>query len=355
MALRILFVSHTDVFGAFRVGSHHYARELAKAGNDVVHLSTPLSLAHTITRRISPERRRAIPRGVHTDDFGVRHVVPRSVLPAGVGYIDWIALLRGLRLPTDFDVVFLDQPLLWNSSLRQVARTLIYRPTDEYPAGVKARLQADILTKADGVIATSGRVLEALGEIETPSVVHVNGVEVERFEGTTDSTMRDRTCVYVGALDHRFDQMQVEQWASEFPDWRFEIAGPPLSGWKPSSSNIVTPGTQPYERLPKLFRSARIGLLPLSDSPLNAGRSPMKLYEYLAAGLSVVAKRTAVIHPNDEIGVFTYENSAQARESLASAMRFPVPNTRGVTAAREQSWTTKAKCVLEFAQAIGKQ
>ena len=43
---RILFLSHSHPFGAFRVGSHHYARVLSERGADVVHLSTPISLIH---------------------------------------------------------------------------------------------------------------------------------------------------------------------------------------------------------------------------------------------------------------------------------------------------------------------
>ena len=44
--MRILFVSHTDPFGPFRIGSHHLAAALARAGHDVTHLSTPISVAH---------------------------------------------------------------------------------------------------------------------------------------------------------------------------------------------------------------------------------------------------------------------------------------------------------------------
>ncbi len=49
MSDRILFLSHTHAFGPFRVGSHHYARTLARGGAEVVHLSTPLSPAHRAT------------------------------------------------------------------------------------------------------------------------------------------------------------------------------------------------------------------------------------------------------------------------------------------------------------------
>jgi hypothetical protein len=43
---RMVFASHTASIGVFRVGSHHLSRELSRMGNDVVHVSTPVSLAH---------------------------------------------------------------------------------------------------------------------------------------------------------------------------------------------------------------------------------------------------------------------------------------------------------------------
>ena len=58
-------------------------------------------------------------------------------------------------------------------------------------------------------------------------------------------------------------------------------------------SNLRILGARPYAVLPAYLRHAHAGLLPLNDHPANAGRSPMKLYEYAAAGLPVLATRTA--------------------------------------------------------------
>ena len=144
--MRILFVSHTDPFGPFRVGSHHLAASFARAGDTVVHLSTPISLAHRVTGRVSRTRASTTPADSVGHD-GVRHLVPRTILPAGVGPFRVGRFLRRRGMPR-FDVVLIDQPLLWSRSLLDVAGTLVYRPTDEYPEGLKARLQREILRHA---------------------------------------------------------------------------------------------------------------------------------------------------------------------------------------------------------------
>jgi glycosyltransferase involved in cell wall biosynthesis len=56
--------------------------------------------------------------------------------------------------------------------------------------------------------------------------------------------------------------------------------------------NLRLLGPRPYAMLPAYLQHAHAGILPLNDHPANAGRSPMKLYEYAAAGLPVLATRT---------------------------------------------------------------
>ena len=349
--MRILFVSHTDPFGPFRIGSHHLAAGLARAGHEVTHLSTPISVAHLATRRVSRAKAAATPAD-STGADGVRYLVPRTVLPAGIGRFRVARHLAKLGL-TRFDLVLVDQPLLWAPSLRGIADRLVYRPTDEYPDGLKARMQHDILAQADGVIATSTEVLRRLGALGTPSTVIVNGVDVERF-GYADDASRGEVCVYVGAFDARFDWGQVITWATRHPTWRFVLAGP--SGAPPAGvpGNVEVLGAVPYDELPRLLAQARVGLLPFSDDPLNRGRSPMKLYEYLASGLAVVSRETAVIHPDAATGVYTYDDAAGAAEALLDAMRHPSPNTAGAARAREESWTAKCGILLDFVASLPK-
>ncbi|MFH8252157.1 glycosyltransferase [Microbacterium sp. B2969] len=345
MSLRILFVSHSNPYGPFRVGSHHLAGEFADRGHEVVHLSTPLSIAHVLTGRIPVERVRAAPVDRIGQD-GVRYLVPRSLLPAGVGRFRVQHTTRRLRLPR-FDVVLIDQPLLWSRSLRRVGARIVYRPTDEYPEGLKARLQKDVLRHADGVVATSGEVLRRLGPLDIPSVILENGVDVRRFAPERVAA-RAQVCVYVGALDSRFDWDQLNAWATEFGAWRFLVAGPATEAPTRLPRNVEMLGPVRYEELPLLLSGARVGLLPLSAHSLNAGRSPMKLWEYLASGLAVVSRETPVLRPIPEMGVFTYTDATAASSALRAAMRVEIPNDAGADRAREHSWTVKGEALLEF-------
>jgi len=350
-SLTIMFVSHTDVFGTFRVGSHHLARELSRQGHRVLHVSTPVSLAHRLLGRGEATREQASRQGAIVDVDGVTHLVPRTLLPAGTSHLPYKRIVSEVFGLPQVDVVFLDQPTLWSTQLRQVTRTLVYRPTDLYETGMKARLQTAILAKADAAVATSAEVLARLPlRPGTPSMALPNGVELGRFTGETEAGTepRPKRAVYVGALDDRFDWDAVRSMASAASEWAFDIYGPGEAPATPLPSNVRVRGVVAYDTLPDVLRTARVGLLPLSDAPVNQGRSPMKLYEYLASSLAVVTRETPVLNTRPQLGVYTYSSTEGSPAAFAHAQSHSTPNSAGASAAAVEDWAAKASTLVEF-------
>lgn len=350
---RLLFLSHSHAFSSFRVGSHHYAREFARRGVEVVHLSTPISQVHRRIGRISRSEEAKVPRGLHRDVDGVTHVVPRTTLPVPYGRFSVAGELAREGIHSTFDAVLIDQPLLWDDSVHSLSERLVYRPTDLYPSGVKNRIQRSIVAAADGVVTTSAEVLRALGDVRLPSLVIGNGVDTAHFAPPAGrDEERPGVCVYVGALDARFDWKQLAGWAGTRPNVRFVVAGPSPAPPDGLPSNVDLVGAVEYHALPELLASARVGMLPLSEDPLNAGRSPMKLHEYLAAGLAVVARETPVIRADDATGLFTYSGSDDDGRVLDRAFAHPSPNIAGVRRAERESWTAKTAELAEFLRSL---
>lgn len=347
---RALFVSHTSAHGIFRVGSHHLARELAKKGVDVVHLSTPVSLAHRLLGRVTSTQIDIMRHSPYRDDDGVTHIVPRALIPSGILPYDYRILSALGKGKGPFDVAYVDQPLMWGPQLSRVAGRIVYRPTDLYPSGRKAWLQTRLLMEADGVVATSELVLQSLGPLGVPMMVLPNGVEVERFHAAGPQPRRNEI-VYVGALDERFDWNAVAIIADCLPNWTILIWG---TGEAPRDlpSNVSLRGPVAYEELPVLLAGARIGMLPLSLDPLNEGRSPMKLHEYLASGLVVLSRETTTIRADEFAGVFTYAGIEDLPTAVAEASTATSPNTHGVERANREDWARKADQLIRFTQRI---
>lgn len=353
--MRVLLLSHSDANSVFRVGSHHIARELSLAGHDVMRLATPYSVAHRVLGRgRTPERMQALRNGLSRDADGVLNFTPSTVLPAGVAPPRLRVLLRSWLRGGLADVAFIDQQLLWSRSLLDVARVVIFRPTDTVPpGGVKQRLERQILQHVDGVAATSSAVLAGLDVGSLPTMVIPNGVDLRHFT-TAGSGSRDDSCVYVGALDARFSWRDLEAMASATPATSFDVFGPVNPALTPQvPANVTLHGPIQYDDLPKRFARARVGLLPLSDESLNAGRSPMKLYEYLASGLAVVTRETPTLASDEPAGIYSYQDAEGAAEAVRRALSHATPNVAGAALAQGHGWAAKTAELLDFACAVG--
>lgn len=341
--MRILLLAHTFAGGAFVVGSHHYARELAALGHEVVHLSTPLSAIHRLTGRAPAEKVRAAAEGTAVVE-GARHIVPATLAPVGFGGGRSIR-----RILADFepDVVLLDQPQMMSRSLSRSAAALVYRPTDTYASGVPAARQRQAVRAADALVCTSAEVLRQLPQHTAPSTVIRNGVDYLRFSGSDLAATRSGV-VYVGALDHRFDWAAVSTWAESLSHASFDLYGPVSGPTPPLPHNVNVRGAIPYEQTPAVMASAAIGIIPLSAASENAGRSPMKLFEYAASGLWVAASRTPSLAAGHPRGTWLYDDPSEVLPAMADALAAGRANAEGAADAERESWASKASELLHF-------
>lgn len=359
--MRLLFLSHTADTGIFRVGSHHLAREFAKRGHQVVHATTPVTPAHAV-RIGDPDLRRRVrraSRGPWRDDYGVLHVVMRAPWPLHSGtrrmqafaaracarMLDRALGRHGLR---DFDIALIDKPGLGPIVPNLRARRLVYRATDSHEDDRFRPDVAQLMSVVDAAVATSTTVLETLGPRTNriPVLVLENGVEFERFRVT--AVPGGKGAVYLGALDHRFDWRTVAALAEHCTNVPFRLIGPVSVAPPVLPKNVELVGPVPYHDTPRVLSSALVGLLPLIDNSVNRGRSPMKYFEYLAAGLYVVASATPALESQRAPGALLYRTPEQAIEALEQQLAQSARNTAGVAAAREFDWSKRAEILERF-------
>ena len=324
---------------------------MARRGHTTTHFSTPISLAHTILLRDASRRWES--RKYSDPNSGYQAVEPRSVVPAGLfaNRLGQAELHRVIRL--GWDAILIDQPLLFSDGLSDCGASLIYRPTDIYADPLKRHLQRRIIGASDGIVATSAAVLADLPPSSCPNMVLPNGVDLELFSGPDAKCNRPSTAVYVGALDERFDWEVLALLATSYSDWRFVIYGPhPQRIPHPLPPNVATPGPIPYTDVPKMLRQASIGLLPFAQLSLNEGRSPMKLFEYLASGLYVVGRDAASLDVGLGGGVYKYRSMDEALVAFGAAAAQELPNAAGESRAAVEGWGAKAEKLLRFMERL---
>ena len=110
-------------------------------------------------------------------------------------------------------------------------------------------------------------------------------------------------------------------------------------------------GPLAYEAVPGFLASHSVGFLPLSEARENLGRSPMKLYEYLASGLLVVGRVTDVLKGRGEY-VRTFFDAEGAIEAMASALS-ENPDRRCVSnSARSHDWSEVSARLMRFLERV---
>lgn len=351
----VVFLSHTHWRGDFVVGSHHLARELSLVGYRVARVVTPLSALHCVMRRSDAENsfgRWARGDEVASDDYGVFNARAATALPA-----QWARgsygdrLLRRLQI-TRPRFVFVDQPLMLARWVFDLGATVIYRPTDIHLSSIATRLEGRWLGRVDGIAATSRPVLEhVIDGSAKPTQVIENGAELRVFARAGRPWPERSGVVYVGALDHRFDWDALCSIAAQLRDVRFTIAGPAPERTAPP--NVALIGPVPYSDVPALIGSHRVALMPFSDAPENRGRSPMKLFESIAAGLRVVVSRNLGVPLDGLRGLCqVYESAEDAVEKIVGALGEPPAPESVRHAVRGQDWEDKAAALMDFAKSV---
>jgi len=376
---RILICGHSRLGSALTVGSHQLYWAYAKRSDcDPVHLSLPVSCAHLLRLDSSEIRRRFRAAFRAVFEPGPRNIVPFQICGPQVafGQHDLSPMHRFVTRPRligeaaraireqPTDVLIVDHPY-W-SGIEDVVRPrkLIYRATDIYSAFIGRRQLVDLerryLRCSDVVIATSKPVAEHLSAGGAPRVqVIENGVDFEHWSELRDmpaafADIPEPRAIYIGALDFRFGFDILLRCAERLPQVNFVVVGPlgrlPRKLQRP---NVHLIGAVPYADAPAYAQWSQVGLLPLAANRANEGRSPMKLYEYAAAGLPVVSSPSAELCRRD-LPFVTFANDVEFSTAVArSIMRRGAVRTSAQTTAARFGWNAIADRVL--AHALGAQ
>ncbi len=211
-----------------------------------------------------------------------------------------------------------DNFLLWIGAPNLLALTLLAttRPRRvifdcmdryaEFHAGAdKERIQAasqSVLRSADLIFASSVPLAQELAARHDNVVYAPNGVDTRHFATPRRArNVADSPVIgFHGTLGDWLDYELLESLARARPSWRWEFVGPVhASGARRlfALGNVKYHPRVPYAELPQKLAGFDLGIIPFMKNRLTDAALPVKLGEYLAAGLPVVASRLASLSP----------------------------------------------------------
>ncbi|UHG89758.1 glycosyltransferase [Spirosoma oryzicola] len=220
------------------------------------------------------------------------------------------------------------------------------------------RYEDAYIRRVDGVIATSEALKQDKSALQPNTFCVKNGANFELFNQTRQLAQQQPPVKpvvgYLGSADNRVNIDIMEYCARTMPDVEFQFIGevhePKLPERLDSFPNVTfIPPRQPAD-LPPILAKLSVGLIPFVCNKHTYTIYPLKINEYLAAGLPVVSTPFSIL--DDFAGIIeladTPESFAQAiRRALAD--KDPQRIQERVHTAQANSWERRAH---EFEAAI---
>jgi glycosyltransferase involved in cell wall biosynthesis len=233
---------------------------------------------------------------------------------------------------------------------------LIYHCVDENSAfsGVSAQsiaeLESQLLRKADLVIVTSERLYHSKAKITPRTLLVRHGVDFDHFRRALDPRTKvpddlarlPRPVIgFFGLIADWVDVDLMAHVARQFPQASLVVIGKATADTAALKRvpNVHLLGRKPYEQLPAYCKGFDVALMPFRINELTLNSNPLKVREYLAAGLPVVST------PIPEVQVLGQCRIAAGPDAFVrevrAALEDPGPRRERSEAIRCESWEAR--------------
>ncbi|HEY1434517.1 MAG TPA: glycosyltransferase, partial [Thermoanaerobaculia bacterium] len=265
------------------------------------------------------------------------------------------------------DVVLFVQYPSWEPLARSLRERhgwrLVYDCMDEHTgfgthgAGTEED-ERRLIAEADLVLVTSRPLLDKIARVRPDALRVPNAVDAARFEHLPARTASPLSKLarpvvgYYGAIAAWFDVAAVAEASRRHPEWSFALVGDSAGARLESLDgrlNVHRFGEVPYEKLPTYVAGFDVCTIPFERTPLTEATNPVKLYEYLATGKPIVARRLPELEPFQEL-LTLYDAGADFAAALERAMREEASaglGDRRRALARANTWEERYRALRE--------
>lgn len=216
----------------------------------------------------------------------------------------------------------IQQPIVWFHRPEMITlldeippySLLIYHVVDEYTAygghtsDSRQRTQAreqQLLARADAVVVVSEKLYESKRPYNANTYLVQNGVDYPAYERALAAPalpaafeqIKAPRLGYIGNISNKLNLALLIDIAQKHPDWSIvflgatNLAADGLASWETllALPNVYYLGSVTASEVPYYLMGFNVGLMPYIQNQHSENISPLKLYDYLAAGIAVAS------------------------------------------------------------------
>jgi len=247
-------------------------------------------------------------------------------------------------------------------TIKQYRPALLVFDTVDEPSGEFIHLARNYhraLKNADVVLATSEKLYNMASAVNPHTYLVPNGCDYEYFSQAAGRNLPvpdemknlPRPIIgYMGAVASWCDLKLVESLAAVFSDSSIVMLGPLYNvSTVPERPNLHWLGHIPYERLVNYVQLFDVGIIPFKLSSMVEAVNPIKMWEYLAAGIPVVSTAFPEAQKYGELVLCSADEAAFMR-NIRHALEGNNPDLRArrMHLAWNNSWSLRARRIVEI-------
>lgn len=259
------------------------------------------------------------------------------------------------------------RPMSWifNPAAAVIAGTLsedciIYYCVDEYSAftGVASQslleLERQLLEKSDLVIVSAEKLYESKSPLNPRTVLVRHGVDYEHFRKALDPALQVPAEIaglphpvigFFGLIADWVDVELMSQVAKTFAAGSLVVLGKTTTDVSMLAAlpNVHLLGRKPYADLPAYCKGFDVAINPFRINTLTLNANPLKVREYLAAGLQVISTAIPEVRAMGHCRIAG--NAGEFIKEIHAALADSGPKAERSLAMRDESWEARVDAI----------